>query len=410
MKKIFPLLLAALFAVQAKSQITFNRSDWTKVVGDDTELYRAVDPYAVPLPSEGPNQIWDYSGVAFNTGTTYYLDYDSVSFPPIPAATMQRNIQSASPIPLVPFLAAKRYFKIDNNSFSELGGNLLPITLPLQTVTGGPNDQLEFTGNLNTYTDNLLQFPFTFGDTWNSSFQFSSNFNLTVAAFGLNNVPGSNDQDININYSVSGYGTLRLPNLSGGPVIEHQALLIREDYHVVNTYTLGGAPAPPPLLAAFGLTQGSVTQGSNYSFWVKGLEDYSMYFNNVGSASTFSVSILQNQSPVASIPTMSEWGLLLFALIILSLGLAAVVQPEYRMAMAGLPVTLPAGKFSLSSMPFDRQTYLQALKYAVGLGLLGFVFIRIAWGEIVAADLVCMPFAVMLVAYQIHLVMLFKEK
>lgn len=82
MKKIFPLLLAALFAVQAKSQITFNRSDWTKVVGDDTELYRAVDPYAVPLPSEGPNQIWDYSGVAFNTGTTYYLDYDSVSFPP----------------------------------------------------------------------------------------------------------------------------------------------------------------------------------------------------------------------------------------------------------------------------------------------------------------------------------------
>lgn len=80
------------------------------------------------------------------------------------------------------------------------------------------------------------------------------------------------------------------------------------------------------------------------------------------------------------------------------------------MAMAGLPVTLPAGKFSLSSMPFDRQTYLQALKYAVGLGLLGFVFIRIAWGEIVAADLVCMPFAVMLVAYQIHLVMLFKEK
>ena len=145
--------------------------------------------------------------------------------------------------------------------------------MPLASVTGGASDELTFVGNISQYDEPKREFPINYGDSWSSTSNTNYEFLLTVAAFGLNNVSGAAHEEEAINYSVSGWGTLRLPDVNGGPAIEHEALLLKSETTVTLTYFLGGAPAPAPLLAAFGLTQGATSTFKNYIFLVKGLED-----------------------------------------------------------------------------------------------------------------------------------------
>lgn len=59
--------------------------------------------------------------------------------------------------------------------------------------------------------------------------------------------------------------------------------------------------------------------------------------------------------------------------------------------------------------PFDKETYLKAMKHSIGLGLVGFVLIWIIWGEIVPPDIVGMGLTIPLLAYLIHVIMLFDK-
>jgi polyferredoxin len=60
--------------------------------------------------------------------------------------------------------------------------------------------------------------------------------------------------------------------------------------------------------------------------------------------------------------------------------------------------------------PFDKAIFMKAMKHALGLGIVGFAFILVVWGEIVPADIVGMSLAVPLVAYLIHVIMLFDKE
>ena len=58
-------------------------------------------------------------------------------------------------------------------------------------------------------------------------------------------------------------------------------------------------------------------------------------------------------------------------------------------------------------LPFDRKLYMKALKHAIGLGVVGFGLIWLIWGEILPVDVFGMSMAIPLVAYIIHMLMLF---
>ncbi len=60
--------------------------------------------------------------------------------------------------------------------------------------------------------------------------------------------------------------------------------------------------------------------------------------------------------------------------------------------------------------PFDKEVFLKAMRHAIILGVLGFIFILLVWGEIVPADIFGMGVAVPLVAYLIHVIMLFGKE
>ncbi|MEN0050425.1 MAG: hypothetical protein AAF806_25395 [Bacteroidota bacterium] len=59
-------------------------------------------------------------------------------------------------------------------------------------------------------------------------------------------------------------------------------------------------------------------------------------------------------------------------------------------------------------LPFDKAIFLSSLKHAVIIGMLGFLFIYLIWGEIIIDDLVGMSITIPLLAYLIHMIRLFK--
>lgn len=109
-------------------------------------------------------------------------------------------------------------------------------------------------------------------------------------------------------------------------------------------------------------------------------------------------------APIAmNVPTMGEWAL--FILFLLMINLASV----FMMAMQSrTKLTTPNGQTVsmanvLRSASFNKQAFMNALKHAFGLAIVGFAIIYIGWGEIVFADIIGMMVSIPLVAYFIHL-------
>ncbi|MCB0518358.1 MAG: hypothetical protein H6577_14960 [Lewinellaceae bacterium] len=124
---------------------------------------------------------------------------------------------------------------------------------------------------------------------------------------------------------------------------------------------------------------------------------------------TFCDASVAPPPPNAAVPTMSEWGMFLFALIMLTLGVVFVFNAQHKLALSG--ANNVAASVNTRQLPFEKATFAQALMFALVLSIPGFVFIQLVWGEILAADFFGMALTVPVVAYLIHLLMLFgKDK
>ncbi|MCB0598123.1 MAG: hypothetical protein H6557_12225 [Lewinellaceae bacterium] len=111
-------------------------------------------------------------------------------------------------------------------------------------------------------------------------------------------------------------------------------------------------------------------------------------------------------SSVNGIPTMTEWGIFLFILLICILGLVTIYNVRFSMqASAGL--TIPGPHFR---MPFDKGLLRKVLPHALWLSVVGVIVILWGWGEIVANDIIGMGLSIPLVAYILHLIFLLDKK
>ncbi len=109
-----------------------------------------------------------------------------------------------------------------------------------------------------------------------------------------------------------------------------------------------------------------------------------------------------------AVPTMGEWSLFLFAIIMLTLGVVFVFNAQRRLALNGAGQL--ASNAKMSQLPFEIDLFKSSLMHAFGLALVGFGVIFTYWGEIVPADLVGMALTIPVVAYLIHLVKMFDRK
>jgi hypothetical protein len=246
------------------SQIIINYEDYPKP--DNYEVFRFIaDIDNVQLPSAGANQVWDYSQLQpIGSTENIYLNAEGDS------AFPEAKYRSPEVLFFQVFsYNSFQYEGLDENGVYLMGRFSEDTTFSITPITGGPNDALRFVGGPIAFEGRLdyLKFPLTYGDSWAESRIENVPFELTVAAFGLNMVPGHRKRILTQNREVVGWGQLTTPNRDGDANDPREVLLMRVMTTALDSVFLGGAPAPQLLLDAFGLTQGDIVTSEFYLFF-----------------------------------------------------------------------------------------------------------------------------------------------
>lgn len=265
MKKTITILAVLMGFAHTNAQVTL---DETNLLHSPTYTEQRNYVFTdIDVPAEGANQTYDYSSMSLPT-TTIVREYFPATRPEFTGfSRYQLGVGGLGPVDV-----NGEYYTLQNaEGLYNTGGYILPSTQNLQALTGGANDFIEFPGNSSIFEEPSaeLLFPASFGtEAVSSSYDFLTEYELTIAGFGLNATPGQIIQSSDITAEVVGYGQLTLP-VPSGQSIPYDVLLVKYEQEITNNVFLGGAPAPDALLSAFGLTQGQVTVVSEYKFYAE---------------------------------------------------------------------------------------------------------------------------------------------
>jgi hypothetical protein len=266
MKTTFTSILS-LFALPLLAQVTIDQSSFPRPAGFVDNGVQA-NSAGVAIPTHGDNQIWDYTGLvtALPTTTVYNDASGDTDFPTALNYRDQQLSFQGFPIP------GRLYEAVDADGWYDQGRVLQESINSISFITGGANDELIFPAQVQTYEGrlNLLDFPVQYEDTWTQSNIEYTQFELTVAAFSLNNTLGQQKRTNTHVRTVVGQGQLTIPDVNGNPSGALDAVLIKVERAVLDSFFLGGQLAPAQLLSAFGLTQGATFEEEFYVFYVPG--------------------------------------------------------------------------------------------------------------------------------------------
>lgn len=270
MSRLILPLIALLFcwSITIQAQVTIDQNTFPRQAAFVDSV--AIDLLVEQLPTEGPDQFWDFSALQIDDGfTATYQDATADSDLPGALHFRSRFLSfQGLPIPRV------TYAGVDESGFYDLGAATSDVIYPIGAISGGPNDSLKFVGKKAAFEGRLdfLQFPVTYEKEWTGSNIERINMELTIAAFGLNKTPGQFKRQETQHREVVGYGQLVIPQADGTPSAPTDALLIKVEESYVDSFFIAGAPAPLPLLNAFGLTQGVgiITPSTRYLFYRPG--------------------------------------------------------------------------------------------------------------------------------------------
>lgn len=277
MKTLLTSILS-LAALPLLAQVTIDQSNFPRQAAF-TDSYSSVETAGLTVPTEGTDQTWDYSGIV-NASSFTETWFDASGDTDYPTALHYSNAN----LTFQAFgIRGRDYDAVDEDGWYMQGRLLFDTTHSITPISGGADDVLNFPGQVQAYEGraDIIAFPSSYGTSWESSYTEYTQFNLTVAGFGLNNVPGQQKRITSQTRTVVGEGTLIQPDAQGNPSGPIDALLIKvENRTLVDSFFLGGQLAPPTLLAAFGLTQGEVTElPDRYLFFVPGYGNVTVVVN-----------------------------------------------------------------------------------------------------------------------------------
>lgn len=276
MKQAILLFAMVFFASPIFAQITIERLDYTLTSDGGMVNGWSMETDGATIPAEGANVVWDYSGQALINPVSYTkepVDSDSTF-----TTANLREVTTGLALDLVE-QDVYFYERLDDEGFRVLGRSVAALTLPAQTLTGGPNDTIAFLGSANVYEEPLyyIKFPLNFEDSWNTEINITGDYLMTVTAFGLNQVPASSNYNYVETNTVAGFGTLILPHPDGTGTVSMEALLLKSSTVRTDSFFLAGQPAPQVMLDALGLEQGLTETDTEYSFYAKGLNRSAMF-------------------------------------------------------------------------------------------------------------------------------------
>ncbi|MCX6320028.1 MAG: hypothetical protein NTW29_22305 [Bacteroidetes bacterium] len=154
----------------------------------------------------------------------------------------------------------------------EAGIGVPEQSYPLTSFTGNAADHLDIPEQHSILEGpkKIIEFPMQEGSNWSSESRRTVNFNLTVEAYGLKNVPAQHVWTVYREEKITGYGKIRVYH-PDGPSEYYEVLKSEIKEYAVDSFYIGGKPAPDALLKAFGAVQGQKINIENkVNFYRKG--------------------------------------------------------------------------------------------------------------------------------------------
>lgn len=251
-----------------QGQITLTESNTPHSPNLNDERLLSYTP-VINFELEGENIQYDFGSIA--PEFMYTDEYFSAVRPEFADATRYFISRSVfGPLDLF----SEYHTRKTSDGIAEVGTYKLEQSLSLGPLSGNPDDQLVFSGNATVFPvpNYELPFPTNYGDTWTTNTEIVFDLNVSIAAFGLDNVPGRAVSYLEHQYEAAGWGKVTVPTLAG-PSIPYDVLVIKHGTTFIDSIFLGGAPAPAALLSGLGLTQGAQGIQNSYYFYAENIEN-----------------------------------------------------------------------------------------------------------------------------------------
>ncbi len=266
------LLIASLLAIAAPAatQITLNQAAYGTWRPQTETAFRLDSNSSDPVLTPAANASWNLTNVVYDPNNVRTYHEGTFSDPAFPAATFYDTLI----YPVGPALSygVEEAGVLNTSGFQYLGQKIRHQAFSLAAMTGGSNDSMVFPAQISAYTSprTAVGFPATLGSSWSSHYQFTTSFNLTVAAYGLNNTPCQRKTRIAYTNQVVGWGKMQVKDSNGSPSVPMNVLMVKTVMLQADSFFMAGSPASAQLLSAFGLSQGFQTNRFYYDFFRAG--------------------------------------------------------------------------------------------------------------------------------------------
>ncbi len=167
-------------------------------------------------------------------------------------------------------------FAFPGDAIYEAGIKVPEQSYTLTPFTGKASDHLDIPEQHYILDEpkKIIEFPMQEGSSWRSESRRVVNFNLTVEAYKLKNVPAQHVWTVYRDEKIVGYGKIRLYH-EDGPSEYYEVLKSEITEYAIDSFYLAGKPAPAALLKAFGAAQGQkITIENKVNFYRKGHFNY----------------------------------------------------------------------------------------------------------------------------------------
>lgn len=290
MKTIFTNVFFLLLALQMQAQIVIEKSDYSLMLNDSIFRIIASNGAEAALPESGENMIWDYTNLMFvASDSSFSLATTEGTNPLYPASNFSYSTNSSNQFG--GFRTLTFYGELDDDGLRYYGRLDGPLQIPLGPITGVDTDSLEYldTEVAYNYVNEAVVLPLEYENTQVESefLRLGSNILVTATPFGLDHAPGEivalrRDSSI-----FNGWGTLQLNSPSTGEEVDLEVLLSHETTYSIDSFYLGGMPAPQSLLDPLGQVQADKDTLHSFNFYAK---DFSTPVFRISVSSTGAVS------------------------------------------------------------------------------------------------------------------------
>jgi hypothetical protein len=270
-KKAICNLVALLVTLPLFSQeaLVINHDDMPPPKGDVTvRMYQNSRGMRSTAKGDFGNKDFSLLGEGEQVGMNYYTEDDP--FFTEANLTVARKTEKKFVPGFVYLYSSVMGFPGDG--IYEAGIKVPQQSYPLTSFTGNAADHLDIAEQRYILDEpkKIIEFPMQEGSNWSSESRRTINFNLTVAAYGLQDVPAQHVWTIYREERIVGHGKIRLYN-PDGPSRYYEVLKSEITEYAIDSFYLGGKPAPAALLKAFGAAQGQkITIDNRVNFYRKG--------------------------------------------------------------------------------------------------------------------------------------------